>query len=379
MRILFVLEHFYPHVGGVELVFQRLAEGLVKQGDTVTVLTTRLPETSARETVNGITIRRAWVPPFLRRYFFTLFALPHALSLARKADVIHTTTYNGAPPAWYASKMTGKPCIITVHEVLGKKWRAFDMTRLNSFFHRVFERYILRLSFSRYICVSNATRDQLKTLGIPHEKISVIYNGVDSDLFKTNIPKSEQVQEMCGIDSEDFVFFYYGRPGMTKGVDTLVRAFHPVVARYPNARLLLMMTRSPRGRYRKLIRIIEQSPAREQIIRLDPVDRYRIADVMSVSDAVVVPSMTEGFGFTAAEAAAAGKPLVVSRAGSLPEVASGNVRWFTPGKVTELSDALMHAVEGDYESIPQKHFLWEDMIFSVHQLYSSISEGAMTK
>jgi multimeric flavodoxin WrbA len=45
MKILFVLEHYYPHTGGVEILFKNLCEGLVKKGHEVEVITTRLANT----------------------------------------------------------------------------------------------------------------------------------------------------------------------------------------------------------------------------------------------------------------------------------------------------------------------------------------------
>jgi glycosyltransferase involved in cell wall biosynthesis len=356
----------------VELVFQRLAEGLVRRGCEVTVLTTKLPGTVKGEVRGGVQIRRVTVPPFLRRYFFTICSIPAAISLARHADIVHTTTYNGALPAWIASKVAGKPCVITVHEVLGSKWRQVDMGRVSHTLHRMFERWILKLPYARYICVSYATQNQLVALGIPTKKISVIYNGVDTDLFRSGASRSGTVREAAGLREQDFVFLYYGRPGVTKGAEVLVSAFHHVAAKHPHVRLMLMLTRSPRRRYVRLVRLIEQSPARERMVRLDPVSRDRVADVMSASDCVVVPSLTEGFGFAAAEAAAMGKPLVVSRTGSLPEVVHGQVIWTEPGSVEHLVSSLIKAVKGAYERVEPKRFSWDDMITKVRSLYESL-------
>src|SRR3954468_1153941 len=57
MRILFVLENYFPHLGGVEMVFKNLCEGLAKKHE-VTVITRRLPNTKAKETMNRVKIIR---------------------------------------------------------------------------------------------------------------------------------------------------------------------------------------------------------------------------------------------------------------------------------------------------------------------------------
>lgn len=59
MRILFVLEHFHPYIGGVEYLFWQLSKSLVSQGHEVMVITTRfdkkLPQRDRNE---GIDIYR---------------------------------------------------------------------------------------------------------------------------------------------------------------------------------------------------------------------------------------------------------------------------------------------------------------------------------
>ena len=45
MRILFVLENYLPHIGGVEILFKNLSESLVKKGHEVDLVTHRLKGT----------------------------------------------------------------------------------------------------------------------------------------------------------------------------------------------------------------------------------------------------------------------------------------------------------------------------------------------
>ena len=130
MKILFVLENYWPHVGGVERVFKNLCEGLVEKGYKVGVVTHRLKGTKRFETVKGVKIYR--ISCFDNRYLFTFFSFFKVLKLAKVADVIHTTTYNGAPPAWLAAKWLKKPVVITVHEVLGDFWYS-EMNKISAF------------------------------------------------------------------------------------------------------------------------------------------------------------------------------------------------------------------------------------------------------
>nr|MBX2817428.1 glycosyltransferase [Saprospiraceae bacterium] len=153
MRILFIVENYHPKVGGLEKLFKTLADRLAAEGWNVTILTNgsglALPW---RQLEAGSTVYRL---PFLNRYFFTFLAFVPAFFLARKCDLIHTTSYNAALPAWMASKLSGKKCIITFHEVWDELWLKLPFfPRWKLFFLSVFERLVLSLSFDRFIAPS---------------------------------------------------------------------------------------------------------------------------------------------------------------------------------------------------------------------------------
>ena len=121
MKILFVLENYFPNIGGVETLFKTLTEELVAQGHQVTVVTT-LPDQSDApkfEQRGNLTIRRI---SFLNRYFFTFLGVFSVIKYVRDCDLVHTTSYNAGIPAILAAKLFGKKTIITFHEVWGTLW-----------------------------------------------------------------------------------------------------------------------------------------------------------------------------------------------------------------------------------------------------------------
>ena len=86
MKILFVLENYLPHIGGVEIVFKNLSEGLVSRGHNVSIVTHRLKGTKRFEIIKGVKIHR--INCFHSRYWFTFLSIPLVLKLARKSEVI---------------------------------------------------------------------------------------------------------------------------------------------------------------------------------------------------------------------------------------------------------------------------------------------------
>ena len=182
MKILFVCENYYPHYGGAEVLFKNVAEGLIKRGNRVAVITTKLPGTKSREEINGVKVYR--INCFNSRYFFSFLSIPKVLKLARRADLIQTTTFNGAPPAWLAAKITKKPVILTVHEVWIGKWKGVtSFSGIKATLHDLLERMLYILPFNKYICVSHATKKDLLKHGVQSEKAVTIYNGLDYDFW----------------------------------------------------------------------------------------------------------------------------------------------------------------------------------------------------
>ena len=181
MKICFVLEYYHPHVGGMEYLFRSLAEHLVQRGHDVTVVTQRIMGTPPAETVRGVAIRRIRTG---NRYLFSIAALVMTMKLARKCDIIQTSTFNSALPAWFAARFLGIPVVLTVHEVWMKQWHIYtDMPWLKASFHHLLERVLYLFPFDRYVAVSHATARQLLAIGIRADLLQTVYNGFDSSYF----------------------------------------------------------------------------------------------------------------------------------------------------------------------------------------------------
>lgn len=369
MRILFVLEHFYPFVGGVAILFEELAKELQRLGCTVTVVTTRLPGTVKHEIWEGITIERVWTPPFSRRYWFTMCALPRLWQLARHSDILQTTTYNAALPSWLVAQFLRKPIFLTVHEVWGQRWFTYPVHRLLASLYFLIERFIIRLPYTGLVSVSDATAiDLQKSLG-KNARIQRIYNGIDTQLFRPSKAQIDSLRTELGLTLADFVFFYYGRPGISKGLEYLINAFVQICDSEPRARLLLVVAADPPDRYRVIRDMIDRSSHADRIRLHPPVARNQLPRYLTLADCVVVPSLAEGFGFTAAEACAVGRPIIVTRVGSLPEVVSGHVLFAPPGDVTGLAEQLKQALHGAFQSLPPKQFSWTQAAQEYVKLY----------
>lgn len=369
MKIVYVLEHYYPHVGGVEVFFQHLAEGVAAQGHDVFVITSKEKETKKFELLSGVQVHRIALPRFARRYWFTLLSFFATFRAVRKCDIVHTTTYNAALPAWVASFMLRKKSIITIHEVWGRMWfKIGHMNIIVATLHFLFEKLIISLPFSVKITDSEFSK---KSLG---QKSQVIYPGIDYDFFQKNSGHfSGKLKQQLGLEGK-YVYLYFGRPGWAKGVEYLINAFAIIQKKFTHTRLLLLLSKEPRTKYNSLIKKIDSLGLLNFVTVKDSVPRNQLPGFIREMDCCVVPSISEGFGFSAAEASAVGVPIVCTNAGSLPEVASGKVVFSEPLNSPALAKAMTAMYENHFQAIPEKKFFWSETVNQYIHCYESLAK-----
>jgi glycosyltransferase involved in cell wall biosynthesis len=372
MKVLFVLENYVPHIGGVETVFRNLAEGLAGKGHIIDVVTHLIKGTKKFEVINGVKVHR--VSCLGSRYFFTFLAVPKAVSLARKADIIHTTTFNGAPPAWLASKLTGKKCVITVHEVWLNQWdKLADMSWLGKRLHNFLERMIYLLPYDYYVCVSNSTRTQLLAIRKGKKNSSVIYNGVDYNHLNPRKYSGKKIRKRFGLQKK-FVYLFFGRPGVSKGVEYLIQAVPLISQKIANSKLMLILSRDKayRKRYNYIISLIKKLKISEKIILLEPRPHKELPNFIKVADCVVLPSLAEGFGYQVIEAAEMQKPIVATNTTSIPEVIYGNYVLIKPKSPEAIATGVELVYKGKTTKAKRKTFTIEANISNYLKVYEGL-------
>ena len=103
--------------------------------------------------------------------------------------------------------------------------------------------------------------------------------------------------------------------------------------------------------------------------------REDLSRCIQQADCVVVPSLTEGFGFSALEACQMGQKLIYSDGCSLPEVVYGKCLGFRNRDDYDLADKLQSVIEqGDeaFDTIPEKHFTYESMVEGIIKIYQDL-------
>jgi glycosyltransferase involved in cell wall biosynthesis len=371
-RILFCLDFYPPHIGGAEILFRNLAEGLARAGWEVEVITQMVKDAQAEEVRNNVHIRRIATGGI--RHLFPLLVLPTLFKAAGRADLIHCTTFASTLPSWLVAKWRRKPLALTVHEVWVGKWSLFsDASPLANGINGLLERIIYLFDYQNYITVSHATERALKAIGTPADRITTIYNGIDNSHWKPDGQIRDKRRQDLGLQ-DHFVFFFSGRPGRSKGLPTLLRAFAAVAKRHPEARLLTILSNNAavaKG-LADAQRLIQELNIAEKVLIHPPVPYGDLPGYVMCADTVVVPSLSEGFGFAAAEACALERPVIATDNASLPEVVSGKVLLVPPRDVDALANAMESALAGQFTMVPPKRFPNEETLASHIRLYHRI-------
>lgn len=361
MKILFVLEHFHPYIGGAEKLFYELTTALAKSGHEVAVITTRFrPDLPEQEDIQGVSVVRV---NCRNRYWFSVASLPVIRRMAKKYDVVHTTSYNAALPAWIGAALSKKPVLITFHEVWGQLWWQLPFANVlqrTLFFS--WEQLLLKLPFRRFIGVSDYTRQALRASGIADEKALRIYNGLDYTAFEAYPHQPPK----------EFTFTYFGRLGMSKGLELLLPAAQTLLRQHPEARFKLIIPTYPQPMYNWVQAQLDQLGIRQQTQLLHDLPRATLYREIAHSSCVVIPSYSEGFCFVAAEASAMGVPIISSDQGALREVVSGHWVPMQEMSTSALARALQRAHEGDWEKRPFRPFYLQDAVQSYINLYQDL-------
>jgi D-inositol-3-phosphate glycosyltransferase len=366
MRVCFIVEYYYPWVGGSEVLFQHLSEGLVKAGHSCDVVTCALPYTKRHETINGVHVHRIRVPKLGDRYWFTFWSLLFGWKYAQKAEILYTSKYNGVFPTWLVSKVQKKRAVHCVLEVLGRRWHEIGLNPFAACLWRTLESLAFSLPFDAYLCISKSTMKSLAGRGIPTQKIFLAYPGIDYDLFNPEKyqEQGDAIRGRLGLKRGTFLYTYFGRPGFTKGVEYLVRAVPYVKERIPSSKLLLILAKKPESGYKRVLELIQELGLKRgrDVTVMDSVPREELPSYIQASDSVVVPSLTEGFGFTCVEACTMRRPVVSTDAGSLPEVIFGRYVIIRPGDPVEIVRGLEKVYRHECTISEDKIYLWEDTV-----------------
>lgn len=374
MHILFLLDYYTPHLGGIETVFSHIIQELNAKKIFVTVISScydqSLPAYEYDEKNPYLTIIRVWS----WRIGYNLKAWRTAVRYAKVCrqwgnnfppiSHIHCSTYGSALLGWFVHRWTKLPVILTVHEIYDKLRYSY-FSRPKAVLHHLYEKLIFAISYTAYISVSLYTYNSIRLVyGIPDQKHHMIANTVDESW---TMSKSEKAKKKKSENDTLVTFLYYGHCGVSKGIDMIITIL-PKIIRHPQMRLVLNLTPSKRtdmivsqiytlcdtrewsiGRHELLCHkhaslpsSVDDSQAKITLITWG-LSEDDLHTLIEESDVVLSPSLSEWYGLAQAQAHAMGKHIIAYPVGALLEILQDNVTW-----CDEISSEALRSAMEDY-------------------------------
>jgi rhamnosyl/mannosyltransferase len=332
LKILQVSKLYYPVIGGVEKVVQRVAEGL-KDKTAMEVLVCQDKGRTSTETINGVKVCKAGS---LGR----LFSMPLSFSFLRlfhekmrRKDIIHIhLPFPLADLAVFLFRPKARIVLRWHSDIVRQKWL--------SFLYRPLTKWLLR-------------RADLILVGTPghihgsdflpafQSKCRVVPFALDDAILRAGTKSVKQ--NVSQPKKRPLSVLFVGRLVYYKGCEFLLRAF----AQTRGANLTIV----GRGRLeKKLKKLAAQLGIADRVEFLPPLSAARLSRVYADCDIFVLPSVekTEAFGLVQIEAMAYGKPVINTDLPSgVPYVSLDGISGLTvpPGNAPILARALQKLID----------------------------------
>lgn len=227
--------------------------------------------------------------------------------------------------------------VTVVHDLIPLKFEKEHSKKLRFYYKYILPRSLKKTS--RIIAISEAVKKDILNYFpfISGNKIEVIYNGYEKNIFNTVRPAAaEEFKKKFGIDN---YVLYVGRVSEVKNTMSLVKAIG-LSANKTDVNLLII-GRDESGIIPQAKKYAEDGKFSERIKFIDYMAEEDLANAYRSARLFVFPSYSEGFGLPLVEAMASGVPAVISGIPSLTEIAGDAAINFNPDDYHELSEKIL--------------------------------------
>ncbi len=227
--------------------------------------------------------------------------------------------------------------VITIHDLSFKIYPEFYNLK-NRLKHYLVNVKKTCLQADKIITVSESSKtDIINYLGIPENKITVIYHGAQS------VRKDINTRVVCnGKVLPEHYILYLGTLEMRKNIISIIKSFQQIMKDNPNQNLILILVGHPGYGYTKILQAIQAAGLSlvDKIWILNYVSEEDKARLYQGAELFVFPSYYEGFGLPVIEAMSYGVPVISSFSSSLGEIVGSAGILINPDNISELTLAM---------------------------------------
>lgn len=352
MNIVFVSHNYYPCVGGLERAIDHISAHILKSGHRITIVSSDAIVTfhegntvrrvlPRKETIKGIPVQRfcfaprwisARIPELVKRMtrnICVLFAMYRFLR-KQKVDVVHLhNLYIPTAHVLFLSYLMKFKLVVTLHgyNVVEIPFRPLE--------EKLVFKHILRRADYVTACSASTLLHAQEAVPEIRDKSSVIYNGVDPSEFLHTRMYDHPRPYILSLANLHF----------HKGIDILIMAFARIAGKYRDFDLILVGDGEKRDDCEGLVKALGLE---SRVVFLGQTeDRKKVVELLNGSEFLVLASRYEPFGIVLLEAMAAGKAIVATRSGGIPEIVNDGVTGILvePKNDQSLADGMVRLIE----------------------------------
>ncbi len=291
-------------------------------------------------------------PPILADLVWNRWHILPIETLIGKLDLFHSSDWT-QPPA-RALKVT------TIHDLAPFKFPQLTPRKILSV-HRARLGWIKK-EVDIIIAVSQSTKEDLLELGFPEKKIKVVHEAAGKIFMPQKRILIKGLMRKYRIHGS-----YIMAVGLDprKNIDRLINAYEKVRA---GENLKLVLVGRPWGRTETV----------RGVRYLGHITDKELAILYSAAEALVYPSLYEGFGLPILQAMACGCPVVASNLSSMPEISAGAAILVDPYEVDSISQGIEKAFKERKTLIKKgleraKQFSWQKTARQTLKIYQELS------
>lgn len=282
-----------------------------------------------------------------RRSLRDMWDASRAMSSDEFDVLLFPTIYSFVPTLSRAKKL------VMIHDVIAETFPKLTTPRFTSRMAWRAKVALGRMQADALVTVSEfSKRGIVSYFGVPPARVFVVGEASDPVFHRLETPAPTPSLAAMGLDGSRRTIVYVGGFGPHKNVDMLVAAFAELQRKpgFDDVRLVLA------GEYKKevfhtssseLISQIEMLGIRDRVVFTGYISDEELVVLLNLATVLALPSMMEGFGLPAVEAAACGCPVIATKSSPLPELLGAGGVFIHPTQ-PELARAL-EAVLGSPE------------------------------
>ncbi len=370
----------YLHTGaelyGADIVLLNLIKGIDKQKNNIHVILPCDGPLVKKMEENDIKVEIISYPILRRQYFnikgivkYVKEYIKCANTLVKKVkeyniEILHVNTM-AVLEGIYIKKKTKIKLIWHIHEILKKPKVVV----------KILTRLVAKYS-NNVIAVSCAVKENLQKQADFKDKIQVIYNGVDNNVFNSN-NEIQYLKKEFSIPKEAIIVGMMGRINAWKGQKHFLEATIPLLNRYNKLYIMLVggVFEGQEWRREELKEIIQGQDNANRIILVD--FREDSKNIHNLFDIFVLPSVEpDPLPTVVLEAMACKKPIVAYKHGGVCEMVEMNYNGFfaEPNNIEELSNKIEKMLLTNYKDMGEKSYIRQTKYFSLQNYISNFAK-----